>query len=88
MALSGSQITRVATGGPGLSYAGFLAKSETEIVAPPVSSFAVSNVISSDGSGIRSNIGSTFGAESPISSDGLSVRSTMDNTGLGIESGF
>lgn len=33
MALSGSQITRIATGGPGRPYAGFTAKAET---LPPI----------------------------------------------------
>ena len=57
-------------------------------VDAPLTSFAVSSLISSDGSGIRSNIGSTLGIESAISSDGLGVRSNMSNAGLGLENGF
>ena len=60
----------------------------SETVSAPTTSFAIRSAISSDGTGIRSNIGSTLGIESVITQDGIGVRSNMSNEGLGLESGF
>jgi len=61
--------------------------SDTDVIAP-FSTFGVSSLINTDGTSVRSNIGSTVAIESEISEDGLGARSNMDSTGLGLESGF
>jgi hypothetical protein len=95
MALSGAQITRIGVmGAPGMAYAGFVAKAESEIIE---CTFAALSIIQSrgqsvlgaiigDGVGVLSSIQASKGLLSIVQSRGKGVSSPITSDGESVES--